>query len=113
MLAVNHFDLNWWVSVLTIVSSAGAIFFFLKKQIVKSIAEDIKELNKKVSPNGKNTQNIGDIAARTEDSINDIKYKVEEIMRDGKRTKEMLIEHLGWHKGQQDHQRQDNVTSLD
>ena len=106
-------DSGFWANILVIVTSVGSILFFLKKIIVKTIANDLKDLNKKVSPNGKNTQNIGDIAARTEDSINEMKHKVEEIMRDGKRTKEMLIEHLGWHKGQQDHQRQDNVTSLD
>ena len=112
MLGVIWYS-GFLANIILIVTSVGSILFFLKKTIVKTIANDLKDLNKKVSPNGKNTQNIGDIAARTEDSINEMKHKVEEIMRDGKRTKEMLIEHLGWHKGQQDHQRQDNVTSLD
>jgi hypothetical protein len=100
-----------WANILVILTSVGSIFFFLKKILVKTIAQDIKELNHKVSPNGKNTQNIGDITARTEDAIKELKLIAEDIKNDGIKTKEILIEHLGWHKGQRDSERHDNVTS--
>ena len=101
----------WWANTLTILVSAGSIFFFLRKTLVKSVAADVRELNKKVSPNGKNTQNIGDIAARTEEKLDSVVKTLEVLGADSKRTKEMLIEHLGWHKGQQDTLHLDNVTS--
>jgi len=103
-------DSGLWANILVILTSVGSIFFFLKKILVKTIAEDIKSLDKKVSPNGKNTQNLGDIAARSEETIKAIKETVEEIKSDGKHTKEMLIEHLGWHKGVEDFRSRDNVT---
>jgi len=95
-------DSGWWANILVILTSIGSIVFFLKKILVKTIAEDIRNLDKKVSPNGKNTQNLGDIAARSEDSIKAIREVVDEIKADGKSTKEMLIRHLGWHEGQKD-----------
>jgi hypothetical protein len=106
-------DPGWWANVLIIITSFGSILFFLKKTIVKTIASDLKELNHKVSPNGRNTQNIGDITARTEDAIKELKVIAEDIKNDGIKTKEILIEHLGWHKGQRDSERYDNVTSSD
>jgi len=96
------FDLNWWMAVTSILVSVGSIIFFLKKAIVKAVAQDIQALDNKVSPNGKNTQNIGDIAARTEDAIHELKSNINILVADGKKTKEMLIEHIGWHKGQRD-----------
>jgi len=103
-------DSGWWANILVILTSVGSIVFFLKKILVKTIAEDIRNLDKKVSPNGKNTQNLGDIAARSEDSLRAIREVVDEIKADGKHTKEMLIEHLGWHKGVEDSRSRDNVT---
>jgi len=112
MIASLWANSGWWANILVIVTSVGSIFFFLKKILVKTIAEDIKSLDKKVSPNGKNTQNIGDIAARLEDVTRDIRSVVEEIKTDGKHTKEMVIEHLGWHKGVEDSRSFDNVKSI-
>jgi hypothetical protein len=103
MLATNvHLDLIWWTNTITLIVSAFTIFFFLKKIIIKSIANDIKELNYKVSPNGNNTQNIGDIAARSEDAIKEVKLIVSEIRQESHETRDILIEHIGWHKGKQD-----------
>jgi len=109
MLAALHLDAGWWANILVILTSVGSIIFFLKKVLVKTIAEDIKSLNYKVSPNGKNTQNIGDVTARTEDLVKSLRNDITEIKTDGKHTKEMLIEHLGWHKGQQDIRVSNNV----
>jgi len=92
----------WWANILIIITSAGSILFFLKKIIVKTIASDLKDINYKVSPNGKNTQNIGDIAARTEDSIIEMKLILAELRAEGAKTREILIEHIGWHKGQKE-----------
>jgi len=112
MLGSIWADSGLWANILVILTSVGSIFFFLKKILVKTIAEDIKALDKKVSPNGKDTQNIGDIAARLEDVTKDIKATVEEIKTDGKHTKEMVIEHLGWHKGVEDSRTIDNVKHI-
>ena len=98
----GQFSLNWWMAVLTIISSAGAIFFFLKKILIKTILLDIKDINYKVSPNGKDTQNIGDITARSEDAIKELKEILGIIRVENMQTKEILIEHIGWHKGRMD-----------
>lgn len=97
----SSFDLMVWANVLIIITSLGSIFFFLKKTIVKTVANDIRDINYKMSPNGKNTQNIGDIAARSEDAIKEIKVIVSEIRTENLNTRDILIEHIGWHKGQQ------------
>ena len=103
MLAATHLlTMTWWVNSLTILIGAGTIFFFLKKVIVKSISTDIKELNYKVSPNGRDTQNIGDIAARSEDAIKELKEILGVIRVENMQTREILVEHIGWHKGQLD-----------
>ena len=103
MFAAAHLlTMTWWVDSLTILIGAGTIFFFLKKVIIKSISTDIKELDYKVSPNGRDTQNIGDIAARSEDAIKELKEILGVIRVENMQTREILVEHIGWHKGQQD-----------
>lgn len=98
----SSFDVMLWANILVIITSLGSILFFLKKTIVKTVANDIKDINYKMSPNGRNTQNIGDIAARSEDAIEEIKSILGIIRVENMQTREILIEHIGWHKGQQD-----------
>jgi len=109
MFAALHLSMSWWSNILGITVGGATIFFFLKKLIVKSIASDLKELNYKVSPNGKNTQNIGDIAARSEGAIKEIKTIVSDMRQENLATRDILVEHIGWHKGQQDISQSNNV----
>jgi hypothetical protein len=102
LAATQLLTMSWWVNSLTILIGAGTIFFFLKRVIVKSISSDLKDINYKMSPNGKNTQNIGDIAARSEEAIRELKDILGVIRVENMQTKEILIEHIGWHKGQSD-----------
>jgi len=104
MIAALHFYATWWANTLSILTGSAAIFFFLKRVIIRSIANDLKDINYKMSPNGKNTQNIGDIAARSEDAIRELKDILGVIRVENMQTKEILIEHIGWHKGQLDSQ---------
>ena len=60
---------------------------------------DLKTIRKDITPNGKNTQRLGDIAARTEQKVDNLidfmgRYaeKVDQLERE-------MSEHLGYHNG--------------
>ena len=56
--------------------SVATILFFVKKMFIKWIAEDIKQdlkdIKSEVTPNGRDTQKVGDIAARTETKVDNL-----------------------------------------
>lgn len=57
----------------------------------------VTQMNRKVTPNGKDTQNVGDIVARVEDKLDAALEKIDVV--DAK-----VDHHLGWHDGRQDFQ---------
>ena len=64
--------LDQWGMLTGLMVSVGTILFFVKKMIIKWVTEDIKELKKEVTPNGRDTQKVGDIAARTETKVDNL-----------------------------------------
>lgn len=75
MFASAHFlgmAISDWATLSGLMISVGTILFFVKKMLVKWVSEDVKELRKEVTPNGRDTQKMGDIAARTETKIDNL-----------------------------------------
>ena len=83
MLAAVAHDINWWSTIVQLIVASASIIFFIKKILIKFIASELKELKKetdnklnnleyKVSPNGGTSQNIGDIASRTETKVDNL-----------------------------------------
>lgn len=63
------------------------------------LESDLKSIRKDITPNGRNTQRLGDIAARTEEKVDNLidfmgRYaeKVDQLERE-------MSEHLGYHNG--------------
>ena len=96
---VTLLDASTWAGLIVAV---GTILFFVKKIIVKVVGDDLKSLNTNVTPNGKNTQGLGDISARTEEKVDAVIVAVEEIKKENRQVRELLISHLGWHQGKDD-----------
>ena len=65
-----------WAMLTGLMVSVGTILFFVKKMFVKwisdDIKQDIKDIKSEVTPNGKDTQKVGDIAARTETKVDNL-----------------------------------------
>lgn len=75
MLAAAHFlgmSVSDWATLSGLMISVGTILFFVKKMLIKWVAEDVKSLKSEVTPNGRDTQKMGDIAARTETKIDNL-----------------------------------------
>ena len=106
LAASGTFSLDWWMAVTSIIVSMGTIFFFLRRVVIKNISTDIKkdiaDLKSDVTPNGKNTQKLGDITARTETKVDGLTTLVQQLAVNLKQVNDALVEHIGWHKGQGD-----------
>jgi septal ring factor EnvC (AmiA/AmiB activator) len=65
-----------WGMLTGLMVSVGTILFFVKKMFVKwisdDIKQDIKDIKSEVTPNGRDTQKVGDIAARTETKVDNL-----------------------------------------
>lgn len=74
-LSAAHFlgmTITDWATLLGLMISVATILFFVKKMIVKWVSEDLKALKSEVTPNGRDTQKVGDIAARTEAKVDSL-----------------------------------------
>jgi len=102
-------DVNWWSTVAQLIIATATIIFFVKKIVIKFIANemhalksdtDIKlnNLEYKVSPNGGTTQNIGDIAARTEAKVDNLSVFMERYAEKVDSLEKDFSYHLGTHE---------------
>jgi hypothetical protein len=65
----------------------------------KELENDVKAVRKELTPNGKNTQRIGDIAARTEEKVDNLTEFMTRYAEKVDHLEQILAEHLGYHKG--------------
>jgi len=75
MLAVARFlgmTVDQWATLTGLVISVATILFFVKKMLVKWVTLELKAIKSEVTPNGRDTQKVGDIAARTETKIDNL-----------------------------------------
>lgn len=77
MLAAAHtlflgMTVDQWATLTGLMISVGTILFFVKKIIIKWVATELKVIKAEVTPNGRDTQKVGDIAARTETKVDNL-----------------------------------------
>lgn len=65
----------------------------------RELENDVKAVRKELTPNGKNTQRIGDIAARTEEKVDNLTEFMTRYAEKVDHLEQILAEHLGYHKG--------------
>ena len=66
---------------------------------VNRLFDEIGLLRKEVTPNGKNTQRLGDISARTEQKVDNLIGFLERYAAKVDKMGEKIERHLGWHEG--------------
>lgn len=65
----------------------------------KTLDKEIKEIRRDLTPNGKNTQRLGDIAARSEEKIDNLMAFMERYAEKVDQLEQDFAQHLGYHKG--------------
>jgi len=74
-----------------------------RADIAEAVAQQVKEaistIDYKISRNGKNTNNIGDVAARTEEKVDGLIATVNVLAINVKENGDQITRHLGWHSG--------------
>lgn len=65
-------SIDQWATITGLMISVGTILFFVKKIIIKWVATELKDIKAEVTPNGRDTQKVGDIAARTETKVDNL-----------------------------------------
>ena len=65
----------------------------------KALSNEVANLRKDVTPNGKNTQRLGDIAARSEEKIDNLYAFIERYAEKVDILEQQLAKHLGYHEG--------------
>ncbi len=72
------------------------------KDHYKQLEGEIKSIKKDITPNGKNTQRLGDIAARSEEKIDNLMSFMERYAEKVDQLEKDLAFHLGLHEAQGD-----------
>ena len=60
---------------------------------------DLKTIRKDITPNGKNTQRLGDIAARTEEKVDNLMGFMERYAEKVDGLEREIAAHFGYHEG--------------
>jgi hypothetical protein len=74
----------------------------VKSAVIVEVRKEVSNLDFKISQNGKNTNNLGDVAARTEEKVDGLTRSMEYIANNVKYNGDRITEHLGWHVGYED-----------
>jgi len=74
----------------------------IKAEVITAVREEIANIDYKITRNGKNTNNLGDVAARTEEKVDLLTRTVEVLAITVTTTNDRFSEHLGWHSGYND-----------
>jgi len=90
-----------------LAESKNEIAETVKAAVITEVKEAIASIDYKITRNGKNTDNLGDVAARTEEKVDGLKNTVEILAATVTITNERLVEHIGWHKGFNDSKKKD------
>jgi len=72
----------------------------LRGDVNKIRNEELHSIRKDITPNGKNTQRLGDIAARTEEKVENLVAFMERYAEKVDTVVEKVEHHLGFHEGQ-------------
>lgn len=75
----------------------GSIIILQEDQ--KNLAIEVQALRKEMTPNGKNTQRLGDIAARSEEKIDGLYAFIERYAEKVDLLEQQLAKHIGYHEG--------------
>lgn len=70
--------------------------------VSKEVKDAIGELNYKITQNGKNTNNLGDVAARTEENVQAVKDTIDKLIPLVQSNNNVLMTHIGAHLGHGD-----------
>lgn len=75
-------------------------------EVADKVATEVKEavanIDYKITRNGKNTNNLGDVAARTEEKVDLVIKTVDLLALTVNGTNDRLSKHIGWHEGYED-----------
>lgn len=78
-------------------------------EVADKVATEVKEavanIDYKITRNGKNSDNLGDVAARTEEKVDLVIKTVDLLALTVNGTNDRLSEHIGWHEGYEDSQK--------
>ena len=77
----------------------------VKSEVITAVREEIANIDYKITRNGKNTNNLGDVAARTEEKVDILTRTVETLTLTVTKSTDRLSEHIGWHAGYEDSQK--------
>jgi FtsZ-binding cell division protein ZapB len=69
------------------------------KESNNQLRQEIKEIRKDITPNGKNTQRLGDIAARSEEKIDNLMTFMERYAEKVDKLEQDFSQHIGYHRG--------------
>jgi len=69
------------------------------KESNSQLRQEIKEIRKDITPNGKNTQRLGDIAARSEEKIDNLMAFMERYAEKVDKLEQDFSQHIGYHRG--------------
>jgi len=84
-----------WI-IVGVVTIIGGLIEFMRWRDRRVIRNDkLDELLKRVTPNGKNTNQLGDVAARTEDAVNRLNKQFEHHRNAVNRRLRALERHAG------------------
>lgn len=73
---------------------------FANLQTYKTHVEsELREIRKDLTPNGKNTQRLGDIAARSEEKLDNLMAFMNRYAEKVDSLEREIAEHLGYHSG--------------
>lgn len=67
---------------------------------IQELKEQISLVKKEVTPNGKNTERLGDTVARTETKVDILVEMVQDYGRKYDELNVKVERHLGWHEGE-------------
>jgi Skp family chaperone for outer membrane proteins len=65
----------------------------------KNLSTEVASLRRDMTPNGKNTQRLGDIAARSEEKIDNLYAFIERYAEKVDLLEQQLAKHIGYHEG--------------
>lgn len=74
----------------------------VKTAVVVEVKEAIAGLDYKITQNGGTSQNLGDVAARTEETVKNVAFNLNKLTKLVEENNNKLVEHLGWHHGHED-----------
>jgi uncharacterized phage infection (PIP) family protein YhgE len=80
----------------------------VKAEVITAVREEIANIDYKITRNGKNTDNLGDVAARTEEKVDLLTKTVEVLATTVTTTNDKITEHIGWHRGFNDSKKKES-----